>query len=370
MTALRIGVDAWNLPHDRRGIGRYVRAILRRWLATDRERVKVTLLIPQRPAWLYKAPYVKALGGAAVSVLSRQAAARPIFDAVWFPWNGMSWRCPGRKVATLHDASVFALPSAQERERRQAQEPFVKAAAEADRILTDSYFSKAELVKYLLIVPERVSVVPLGVDMPLTKPSTEGATRRGDGARYILFVGEPDERKGLDTLLGAMAMLPSDLRAGIQLILVGRVPPDKRIGTNLEVEVSVRGHVSDGELASLYRGAAALVYPSRYEGFGLPVLEAMAHGTPVVASDSGGVREAGGDAALYFPAGDVPELSRAIARVLEDGELARKLRRAGSRHAAGMTWEATATATLRVFETLVGARSAKRNPLEAAESSQ
>src|SRR5579864_3248073 len=104
---LHIGVDAWNLPGDRRGIGRYVREIARRWSAWGSQRVRVTLIVPERPAWLAARRYVAELGAGSIPVRSRASTHRLGLDALWFPWNGMSWTAPGVKVATLHDASRF-----------------------------------------------------------------------------------------------------------------------------------------------------------------------------------------------------------------------------------------------------------------------
>jgi glycosyltransferase involved in cell wall biosynthesis len=116
--------------------------------------------------------------------------------------------------------------------------------------------------------------------------------------------------------------------------------------------VRLEGEVSDARLAALYRGAAAFVFPSLYEGFGLPVLEAMAYGTPVIASDAASVPEAGGNAALYFPAADAHALAAQITRVLTDSALASDLRARGFSRAAEMTWDACAENTLAAIESL------------------
>ncbi|MDQ2817136.1 MAG: glycosyltransferase family 4 protein [Candidatus Eremiobacteraeota bacterium] len=348
LRALRVGVDAWNLPHDRRGIGRYVKALLRRWTRAQEQRVDVTLIVPERPAFLHAGRYAAALGGRRLTLASRQSAARMGLDVIWYPWNGMSWTAPGRRVATLHDASPFALPPADLGVRQRAQEPFRCAAIQADRIITDSYFSKRELVGYLALDPADISVVHLGVDMP---PQAEGMRRPPlppGTSRFLLFVGELDERKGLTTLLGAWQSLPPGLREPTALLVAGRLPANR---PQLQSASGLRllGHVRDEELASLYTHAAALVYPSSYEGFGLPVLEAMAHGTPVIAADGPGIREAGGDAARYFTPGDERALRSAIERVLAGESVAAAMRAGGLARAAAMSWDATADQTLAVL---------------------
>jgi glycosyltransferase involved in cell wall biosynthesis len=110
------------------------------------------------------------------------------------------------------------------------------------------------------------------------------------------------------------------------------------------------GHVDDAFLAQLYRECAVLAFPSRYEGFGLPVLEAMSYGAPVVASNASAIPETGGDAACYVAAGDATALATAIARVMQDGGYAAELRQRGLVHAAAFTWERTAERTLATIE--------------------
>jgi alpha-1,3-rhamnosyl/mannosyltransferase len=346
--SLQIGVDAWNLPGDRRGIGRYVREILRRWIAWGPSRVRVTLIVPERLTLLAAQRYVRALDAGRVAVRSRASVARLALDSLWFPWNGMSWSATGHKVATLHDASRFALPPSDAEERAREQQTFLRAAREADRIITDSHFSKTELVRYLGIEPDKIVVVHLGVGDRL--PTIVSPVAGIDGAsRYLLFVGENEPRKGLDTLLEAMPMLPAGILQGTAVVVAGEPAGQIPSTWSSELDVRVLGHVSDERLSKLYGGAAALVYPSRYEGFGLPVLEAMAAGTPVIASNAAGIPEAGGDAALYFSSGDAAQLAAAISRVLSDERLARELQAKGRERAAAMTWDQTAEGTYAVF---------------------
>lgn len=342
---LHIGVDAWNLPGDRRGIGRYTRAILRRWAEVDQRRVRTTLLVPEWPAFLHATHY-RRHGGVPRAAVAHRRAAHPTIDGVWYPWNGMSWIASRPAIATLHDASLFAMPPADPDVREREQRPFRQAALHAKHFITDSHFSKTELTKHLAIEPDRIDVVHLGVDAALAT----GAPAHFDGvSRYVLFVGEVEPRKGLDTLLQALSRMPAERQAEIALVVAGRFDPAS-VTTLPDVRIIALGHVHDDRLASLYAGAAALVYPSRYEGFGLPVLEAMAAGTPVVASDAGGIPEAGGDAALYFKSGDVASLAAVLERVLTNDELAAELRERGKLRAAQMSWDKTAEETLAVFE--------------------
>ena len=341
---LRIGVDAWNLLGDRRGIGRYVRALLREWSTTFKNGVDLTLLIPEWPAWWYAAAYRRE-SQPKLRVRSRNKAGAADIDVLWFPWNGLSWTARKPKVAVLHDASLFTLqlPPAK---REQELIPFRRAVNEGAHIVTDSEFSKRELGRYLNLRSETIDAVPLGVDLPQT-PADGAKPQLPFTAPYLLFVGEFEQRKGIDILLEAVNQLPTDVRSEIGLVLAGEAHSTMEIAC--AVPTAVLGHVDDRTLSALYRNAAVFVYPSRYEGFGLPVLEAMAHGTPVVASNAGGIPEAGGDAARYFESGDADQLAAALTEVLRDPAVAEDLRVRGQQRAREMPWSATTRTTLEII---------------------
>jgi glycosyltransferase involved in cell wall biosynthesis len=272
-------------------------------------------------------------------VVSRRFA-RSRFDLLWFPFNGPSWDdFTSRSVATLHDASNFVLPGFAD----DARATFRRAAARCEAIVTDSRFSRDELVRELALAPERVHVVLPGVGpLPGGAPSVDVAAF----GRFVLFVGETDPRKGIDTLFAALRVL-ARRDIDVACVIVGRVvaplPPHDDLRTH------VLGHVDDATLTALYATCAAFVYPSRYEGFGLPVLEAMRAGAPVVASDGSAIPEAGGDAALYAAPADADAFAAALARVLTDDALVATLRERGHARAATMTWSRAARALLEVF---------------------
>ncbi|HXW76221.1 MAG TPA: glycosyltransferase family 1 protein, partial [Candidatus Eremiobacteraceae bacterium] len=232
---------------------------------------------------------------------------------------------------------------------RQEQRPFVTAAEHAARIITDSHHAAVELTRHLAIDPARIDVVHLAVDEAFLRRRGLAPAKLEGATRYLLFVGEADERKGLDTTIRAIERLPEESRKGLALAVAGQ-----REGKKFSaVDIRWLGHVDDEQLAALYAGTAMLVYPSRYEGFGLPVLEAMACGTPVIASRAAGIPEAGGDAALYVDPDDAAALAGAIGRVLADPDLAGRLRRAGETRAAAMTWDRTAASTLATLKRAV-----------------
>jgi alpha-1,3-rhamnosyl/mannosyltransferase len=345
---LRVGVDAWNLVGDQRGIGRYVRQIVQRWAAWP-NRVSVVLLVPERGVWFVRSRYLRSLGDVELDVRHRSSART--MDVVWYPWNGMSWIATGLCIATLHDASLFSLPPADAHVREREQRPFRVAAKLARRILTNSEFSKRELVRYLELDPQRVDVVHLGVDERFFIAGKERERLAPKaGSPYLLFVGEPEERKGLGTVFAAMTSLPDALRSSIELVIAGATGEYPLPAVPPSIRVDNRGWVDDAELASLYAGASALVYVSKYEGFGLPIVEAMAAGTPVIAGDAPGPREAGSGAALYVPPEDPVALSEAISRVLGDAELRVRMQELGARRARELSWDTTALRTIEFVE--------------------
>jgi glycosyltransferase involved in cell wall biosynthesis len=257
-------------------------------------------------------------------------------------------RCPCPAVVTIHDLSFERHPELMSRRDRFVFRTMVpRSVRRAARVLAVSESTKRDLIEHYGVSEEKIVVTPNGVDS-VFRPDGH----RRDGAPYALFVGTLQPRKDPIAALEALALVGGDLR----LILVG---PDKgsgdearraasKLGLNGRVEFA--GHVEQQELAELYRGAACLVFPSRYEGFGLPVVEAMASGTPVVATATGSIPEIAGDAAVLVEPGDPVALAGGIERALADRE---RLVRAGLERARLYSWAETARRTLAVYQELV-----------------
>jgi glycosyltransferase involved in cell wall biosynthesis len=210
-----------------------------------------------------------------------------------------------------------------------------RAVRRARRVLAVSERTRRDLVELYGTPPEKIVVTPNAVDRAFGPGPAEGEP-------YLLFVGAIQKRK--DPLAAADA---ADA-VGLPLVVVG---PEKEPALARELErrgARLRGYVSKDELAGLYRGAAALILPSRYEGFGLPVLEAMASGTPVVAAPEPALREVAGDAAVYA---DGDGFGEAVRRALADRE---RLRDAGIERAKAFSWEETARRTLAVYREVLG----------------
>jgi alpha-1,3-rhamnosyl/mannosyltransferase len=288
--------------------------------------------------------YLDEIDGRPYRVVSRRYHARAGLDALWFPFNGCSWtRFSLPAAATLHDASNFVVP-----DYAAATQAILRAAAERCRVLiTDSRFAQRELARELHVSEARLTPIALGVNSPRAAvPVALDVAALGD---FVLYVGAAERRKGFDVLLAAMEAIAQE-RPGLSLAVTTRL--DGWAVPNA-VRVHELGHVGDDTLAALYRGCTALAFPSRYEGFGLPVLEAMSYGAPVIAANASAVPEAGGDAACYVPVDDTAALAAAILRVASDARYAAELRRKGPPHAAAFTWERTASRTLDAIESVL-----------------
>ena len=249
----------------------------------------------------------------------------------------LPFRSPCPVVVTIHDLS-FEHGLMGRRDRLVFERVVPRAAREAARVLTVSERTKRDLVEHYGIPPERIVVTPNGVD-----PAFHPATQDAPAARpYALAVGAIQERKNQPAALAAAR------EAGLELVVVGPVK-DERVAAELgEGGARLEGYVEVERLAELYRGAACLVQSSRYEGFGLPVVEAMASGTPVVTVPDPALVEVAGDAAVVVPEG---ELAAGIRRALEERDT---LAAAGLERARAFTWDETARDTVTAYVEALG----------------
>lgn len=267
-----------------------------------------------------------------------------------------------RLVVTVHDLAFRRFPETAPHSTRWWLARLDRTLGRATRIIAVSESTRRDLLELYGVEPARISVIPLGVDRSMFRPSPRDATegmrsRFGLDGPYLLSVGGIEPRKNLPAVLSAFARLGPDLR----LVIAGAGVDWNPEGTGLLREalrslpaetrrrVVQTGYVSEGDKVALLSGAEALVYPSLYEGFGLPVLEAMACGTPVVTSDRSSLPEVAGEAALLVDPDDPEAIAVAVDRVLSEGRLREHLREAGLERAAGFTWEGTAQATADVL---------------------
>lgn len=258
------------------------------------------------------------------------------------------------QALTFHDASVFAMPEAYSLAFRAKYWFIFKNLVRTARlILTDSRFSQQELARYLQVPAERFLVIPLGGDHFQNMQSDLAILQKhglSDGS-YLLTVASQSRHKNFGTVLKAASLVKS----GVNFVAVGGsfqqvFHQNGRIASeSLPPNIHALGYVNDHQLKALYENARGYIFPSLYEGFGLPVLEAMNNGCPVLCSTAASLPEVGGEAALYFDPLDANNLAAVIERFLTDPTLKSDLRTRGIEHAARFTWEKTARATLKAL---------------------
>ncbi len=260
-------------------------------------------------------------------------------DVVHYPLTIAVPTLPIRSVVTVHDLQHLELPHLFSRSerlfRRRAHEG---SARRADAVVVPSQFVRRSVVERLGLPPEHVHAIPHGIDHERFRP--------GDGRRepFLLYPGRPWPHKNHERLFEAFALLRRE-RPELELVLTGGGHESRPVPDG----VRVAGLVGADELVSLYRRAACLVFPSLYEGFGQPPLEAMACGCPVAASNAAAIPEAVGEAAALFDPEDAEDIAAVVLAVLESPA---RFAEAGIERAAGFTWEATARRHEEVYRSI------------------
>ncbi len=264
------------------------------------------------------------------------------------------------KVVTIHDLVAFTLPETIPRKYALYMRWLIRRAVRhADRVITDSENVRNEILRILQTNPHRVTAIALGVSTRF-HPASPAAVRElrtelGLERPYLLSLGNLEPRKNLRGLLKAFRLVRQRHPGPLELVIAGRFAwLSKPLITDLansELRDSVRttGFVSAEKLPALYSGAEAFVFPTFGEGFGLPVLEAMACGSPVVASGIPAVREVAGDAAVLVDPYSPESIAQGILEVLDSGEARESIIRRGLEHARHFRWEKTARETLAVY---------------------
>ena len=281
-------------------------------------------------------------------------------DVVHLPNTIFTMGLGHRVVVTFHDVAEFAFPEKFEAFRARVRRVAARAAARAaGRIVAVSDFTKREMVRFLGVHPDRITVVLEGVTAALHDDLNGEAIRRKYSLRgdYLLCVGQIEKTKNVEGLVRAFAHNRAAL-GGCDLILAGKsgnaYETVMKTINELGLDGTVRhlGYVPEADLPGLFRLAKALVFPSLVEGFGLVMLEAMAYGVPVIASNAGSLPEVAGDAAVLVPPGDEGALSAAMARVVRDGVFRESLSRKGQDRAREFSWSRAAREMLGVYESL------------------
>jgi glycosyltransferase involved in cell wall biosynthesis len=306
-------------------------------------------VVAEPPRWARRRAAAQAWEQLALPAL----AARRRAPLILSPANLAPLAWP-RNVIVMHDAAVLREPQAYSRSYRLWHSRFGLACARrASAVITVSEFSRRELVELAGLDPERLHVIPGGVGgrfRPDAALSPEARRRHGLERPYVLTVATDDARKNLGALAAAAEALAG---RGIELVWAGDSRPYFGAVAGA-AGVRQLGYVDDGELPGLYAGALAFVLPSRYEGFGLTCLEAMAAGTPVVASDRAALPETCGDAALLVDPDDPDAIAAAVVGAATDDALRERLRTSGRARAARFSWDGTTRRVHELLSTLAG----------------
>ncbi len=282
-------------------------------------------------------------------------------------FHGLNYRLPGRglhgSIVTIYDLSVARFPQLF-RKAIGRRRDFVKSkrvAQTADRVITISRHSAMDITDLYDVPKERIAVIYCGIGDEFFSETDQALIKKVrrqyglENREYILFIGGPDPRKNVVTLLKAYSTL-SEIHLRTDLVLVGSMQRRseeiyKVIRENgLEHNVMMVGDITQGALRVLYSQAAVFVFPSLYEGFGMPVLEAMACGAPVIASNTTSIPEVAGDAAVLIKPTDVEVLANSIKCILKYPETSEVMKSKGFVRAKLFSWETAARKTLEVYQ--------------------
>jgi glycosyltransferase involved in cell wall biosynthesis len=362
---MRIVIAAWHLKDFNVGLGRYSRGLIEALGRVDSENQYEILLpddsytFPERSNVRYhliRFPLFKRR-------VWEQVAPRLVgeYDLLHCPYDSTIRQKRGKFVVTIHDVKPLLFPSLKKslNVNRLVEQWWVGDRWKwIDHVMTPSEHSKQDIVRFLKLDPQRVSVVYPGINGAWFAPAPDRSSSRWREKAYLLTVAGNDPTKNVETLLHAYALLPESIRTTVDLVLAGDMSErDDLRGLarllGIEAHTVFTGRIKDDELVALYQGARLFVFPSLYEGFGFPVLEAMACGCPVLTSNVSSLPEVAGEAAILLDPMDQKEWARQMEHVLSDSMVQMKMRECGLEQAKRFTWDATAKETIKVYEQVV-----------------
>jgi len=377
---MRVAINGWFWNSPTTGSGQYTRRLVEHLLALEPD-LEIALVVPRgwgfrvsgfgfqvsrsrepetsnlkletgslRKAWFEQVVFPRACHRLGADLAHVPYWAPPLYPSV-------------PTIVTIHDLIPLLLPEYRGGPPVRLYTALVsRTARRAALVLTDSEASRRDIVAHLGLPEDSVRVVYLAADERYTpKPSPlEGGSRRGGPERYVLYLGGFDVRKNVATVLGAYRRAQPAIGEDCPLVIAGRLPeqdtpfaPDpRRLAREQGMdERSIRfvDSPSEADKPALYRGAVAFIFPSRYEGFGLPPLEALACSTPVVGSDAASLPEVVGDAGVLLPPDDARGMADALIRLATDGAFRAELSLRALAQAARFSWERTARETLAAY---------------------
>ena len=360
---MRIGIDATPLFLRKGGIGYYAQNLLE----------ALTRIDSKNEYLLFKTTANQ--GDSFLPLLTRPNVKVIQTSKHWQKWrsrreevdlyHGTNFRLRGSgkigNVVTIHDLAFKRFPQFLKKQWGQSIS-FLKTKRDvqrADRVIAVSRHTAEDIVEFFKSDPRKIRVIYHGIDEGFHRGVSENAVTlvkrkfHIETPSYLLFVGTVEPRKNLPTLIRAFQYLP-DLHSDFSLVLAGgfgwRYGEVVDLSRSLENRVILTGYITPEDLISLYGGASLFVYPSFYEGFGIPLLEAMAMGVPIIASRTSSIPEVAGDAAIFFDPFSAEDLAAAISRVLMASSLVDSLRIKGKERAKMFTWNRAAQETLSCYQ--------------------
>jgi len=376
----RLGIDARFYGPIGKGLGRYTQEIVDNIIKLDQESEYVVFLRQENfSSFKSDNPRVKKVladirwYGLAEQLFLPFYIWRERLDLMHFPHFNVPVFCPVKFVVTIHDLILTKFPT----QRATTLAPLVykiknffyrivirRAVRRARRVLAVSAYTKAEIVRQFKIEPEKVIVTYEGVAKvfqdKISSGQAENILKKYQITKpFLLYVGNAYPHKNLESLIRAFLILYGEIK-DLQLVLVGKEDYFyrrlKELAGGFKQAVIFPGYVPDNDLRSLYALGSAYIFPSLYEGFGLPALEAMALGLPVVSSDKTCLPEIFGQAAVYFNPENEKEMKEKIKQVISDQALRLKLKNRGEEQIKKYSWSECARQTLAVYKNILNNR--------------
>jgi glycosyltransferase involved in cell wall biosynthesis len=371
---MKIGIDCRLHFYNRTGIGRYIRNLLREFPDCVPADLELVLLQSRRE----REALIADSDGGAASEYSKTIRSRKVFTPAHHPWERWALatevapkkldllhspdhvsprRLGWRSVVTIHDLAFLAHPEAYSSQSIQYYTQVFRSLHQASKVIAVSDFTRNEVLNRISIAPERVVTIHEAADPAYSaRPAEECASVRSRleiPESYFLVVGTIEARKNLERLIGAYALLPRKDRphlvfaggSGFHSERVLEAVEEHR----LQDHVRFLGHVNDDDLPPLYTGARCLLFPSSYEGFGLPILEAMACGCPVITSESGSLAEVAGNAALLVDPIATESIADGMRTLIGEPTVRADLIAKGHTRVQQFSWRTAAEQTLAVY---------------------
>jgi len=365
-------IDTISLMSSLTGIGRYTYEVSKRlkklenfeieyfygYYSTDLMKPSTKMGVKNLKSTLAKNPFIKQIARKLLGLFSRLFGKK--YDLYWqpnfIPNNGVKAK---KIVTSVHDFSSILHKDFHLKESvAYFENNFFQNLYRSNMIITGSNYSKQEILERTDFTEDKIRVIYHGIDHNLFRVYQDIELAFELPSKFILSVGSIEPRKNLLGLLKAYNLLDGSLKKEYKLILVGfkgwkNLEIMKLIKQNQD-SIEYLGYITDEELAKVYNLASLFVYPSLYEGFGLPVLEAMACGTAVVSSELSSLPEVGGDAPLYCNPYSIESIKEKIELVLSDTNLQKKMVQRGLEQAKKFSWEKSADEHIRVFQKVIG----------------